>query len=162
MSSQPNSDDVAESVAWQLAHRAHAGQVDKDGSPYLEHVRRVAEAVRAMAPPELRAHAVVAAILHDVVEDSDFTLDDISSAGFRIAVVSAVDSVSRRSGEDYADLIERATRDPVGRWVKLADNVDNSDENRLARLDDATAERLRAKYATAREYLTARMINEPS
>jgi len=62
--------------------------------------------------------------------------------------------VSRRDGEPYMDLIERATADPVGRWVKLADNLDNSDEDRLGQLDDATAQRLRDKYAAARDRLT--------
>jgi len=143
-----------EERAWELARVAHADQVDKDGAPYIDHVRRVVEKVRGLAPEEMMADAVVVAILHDVVEDSAVTVSALSAAGFGDAVVRAVDSVSRRDGEPYMDLIERATADPVGRWVKLADNLDNSDEDRLGQLDDATAQRLRDKYAAARDRLT--------
>jgi len=139
-----------ESLAWDFARQAHAGQIDKDGAPYLDHVHRVVERVRILAPPEVVADAVIAAILHDVLEDSDYDLNDLSNAGFAAAVLRAVDSVSRRDGEEYAELIERAAEDPVGRWVKFADNLDNSDETRLTKLDNATAQRLREKYATAR------------
>ena len=67
----------------------------------------------------------------------------------------AVDSVTGREGEPYIELVRRAAADPVGRWVKLADNLDNSDETRLARLPEATAARLREKYASARRLLRA-------
>jgi len=143
-----------EALAWEFAERAHGAQVDKDGAPYLDHVRRVVERVRTLAPAEHVPDAVVVAILHDAVEDSSITLRDLSDVGFADTVVRAVDSVTRRDGEDYADLIERAASDPVGRWVKLADNLDNSDEARLARLDEATARRLRQKYSVARRRLT--------
>ena len=71
------------------------------------------------------------------------------------AVIAAVDSVTGREGEPYIELVRRAAADPVGRWVKLADNLDNSDETRLARLPEATAARLREKYASARRLLRA-------
>jgi (p)ppGpp synthase/HD superfamily hydrolase len=131
-----------------LAEQAHRGQVDKAGRPYIEHPRTVA----AMLAPHGDL-AIMAALLHDVVEDTDITLDDLRAAGYPEAVVSAVDSVTHRPGESYMDLIRRAAADPIGRLVKIADNTTNSDETRLALLDDATAARLRRKYAEARTVL---------
>jgi (p)ppGpp synthase/HD superfamily hydrolase len=133
-----------------LAVAAHRGQVDKAGLPYIDHPRTVAE---ALAPHgEL---AVMAGWLHDVVEDTPVTLERLADMGFPPEVVAAVDSVTRREGETYMDLIRRAAADPIGRLVKLADNATNSDEARLALLDAATADRLRQKYARAREVLEA-------
>jgi (p)ppGpp synthase/HD superfamily hydrolase len=140
-------------AAWAIARRVHDGQVDKLGGPYLDHVRRVAEAVRSLAPPDLVEACVLAAVLHDTVEDGDIGLADLGALGFDRAVVDAVDSVTRRPDEDYTGLIERAAADPVGRWVKLADNLDNGDPARLALLEPATARRLREKYDPARERL---------
>jgi len=145
----------AEQDAWVVAEAVHRAQIDKDGQPYLDHVRRVVERTRTIAPSEIAADAVVAAILHDVVEDGKVTIDDLRDRGFSTEVLDAVDAVSRRPGEPYDDLIARAVADRVGRWVKLADNLDNSDESRLAQLDAPTAARLRSKYERARAPLTA-------
>ena len=142
-------------TAWQLAEHAHGTQVAKDGEPYLCHVRRVVERVRELAPVDLSERCATAAALHDVVEDTAVGLDDLASMGFDDDVVAAVDSVTGREGEPYIELVRRAAADPVGRWVKLADNLDNSDETRLARLPEATAARLREKYASARRLLRA-------
>jgi (p)ppGpp synthase/HD superfamily hydrolase len=134
--------------ALDLATRAHAGQVDKAGNPYIDHPRAVAALVA-----EHGDVARMAALLHDVVEDTDVTLDDLRAAGYPETVVTAVDSVTRRDGEDYLDLVRRAAADPVGRLVKLADNAHNSDEARLALLPVERAEQLRQKYAAARAIL---------
>ena len=106
-----------------------------------------------IAPQNLYQACVVAAALHDVVEDGEVTLHDLLAAGIPESVVNAVDSVTRRPAETYEDLIDRAAADRVGRWVKLADNFDNSNEQRLSLLEPSTAERLRAKYASARQRL---------
>jgi (p)ppGpp synthase/HD superfamily hydrolase len=131
-----------------LATAAHAGQVDKAGRPYLEHVVAVADRLTGHGD-----HAVMAGLLHDVVEDTAVTLDELRTLGYPEDVVSAVDAVSRRSDETYNDLVRRAAADPLGRLVKIADNAHNSDPARLAELDPATAERLRRKYAKARQIL---------
>jgi (p)ppGpp synthase/HD superfamily hydrolase len=137
---------IAETDAF--AERCHAGQVDKAGRPYIQHPRTVA-ALLADHGDE----AVMAGLLHDVVEDCGVTLDQLGEMGFSETVVSAVDSVSRRPGEPYMDMIQRAGAHPLGRLVKLADNATNPDEQRLALLDDDTANRLRRKYARARALL---------
>lgn len=131
-----------------LATFAHEGQVDKAGNPYIEHPRAVAELLEPHGE-----HAVMAGWLHDVVEDTDVTLDRLTAMGFPPEVVSAVDSVTHREGESCDDLIARAAADPLGRLVKLADNTSNMDPARLALLDQETRERLTKKYARAREVL---------
>ena len=131
-----------------LAAAAHDGQLDKGGHPYLGHVERVAEAV---APHG--AHAVMAALLHDMVEDCGLGLADLEAKGVPVEVVSAVDALTKRAGEPYLDAVCRAARHPLAAVVKRADNADNADEGRLARLDADEAERLRQKYRRARAVL---------
>ncbi|MFI7073496.1 HD domain-containing protein [Micromonospora sediminicola] len=133
-----------------LAAAAHHGQTDKAGRPYIEHPRAVAAILAEQGHGD---HAVMAGLLHDVVEDTPISLDDLRAAGFPEAVVSAVDAVSRRDGETYMDMIRRAAADPLGRLVKLADNAHNSSEERLANLDPEAAAFLRRRYAKARAVL---------
>jgi (p)ppGpp synthase/HD superfamily hydrolase len=133
-----------------FAARCHEGQVDKAGQPYIEHQRAVAAAL-----VEHGDEAVMAGLLHDVVEDCGVTLDQLRAMGYPERVVAAVDSVSHRDGEAYLDAIRRAAADPLGRLVKLSDNATNGSEERLALLDEATADRLRTKYAKARAVLLA-------
>jgi (p)ppGpp synthase/HD superfamily hydrolase len=133
-----------------LAERAHYGQVDKAGHPYINHPRAVAAALTQYGD-----NAVMAGLLHDVVEDTDVTLDDLRAAGYPAEVVDAVDSVSRREGETYMDMIRRAAVNPLGRLVKFADNAHNSSEERLANLEAENAAFLRKRYARARTVLLA-------
>ncbi|WP_306369833.1 VOC family protein [Nocardiopsis sp. CC223A] len=134
--------------ASELAARAHAGQVDKAGRPYTEHVHAVRDLLAAHGE-----HAQMAGVLHDVLEDTGLTADDLRARGCPEEVVRAVVAVSRRPDETYDELIARAAADPLGRLVKLADNAHNSDEARLAALPAEQAGRLRAKYARARAVL---------
>lgn len=131
-----------------LAARAHAGQVDKAGHSYTEHIFAVRDALRPYG-----VDAQIAGVLHDVIEDTDWTAADLRAAGVPSHVVEAVEAVTRRPGETYMDLVRRAAAHPLGRLVKLADNRHNSDEARLALLPDEQAKRLRARYARAREAL---------
>lgn len=133
-----------------LAHRAHAGQVDKAGRPYIEHVARVAAAVSD--DPEAEA----VAWLHDVAEDSPHMHSEL--LGFDLRILEAVGALTRIAGSPEISGAMRyyaAIRsNPIALRVKLADIADNSDEARLALLDDETAARLRLKYAKARRALT--------
>lgn len=131
-----------------LALAAHRGQTDKAGTPYIDHVREVARRLERYGD-----EAVMAGLLHDIVEDADVTLDALRGMGFPEAVVSAVDSVTLRDDEAYLDMVPRAAADPLGRRVKLADNASNSDPDRLALLNPKTADRLKRKYHEAREIL---------
>jgi (p)ppGpp synthase/HD superfamily hydrolase len=132
----------------------HAGQFDKLGVPYIEHVRAVAF--------NLRSHgewAYMAGLLHDVVEDCEVELAALYDMGYPDIVVEAVDAVSRRDDalegayENYDAFVLRASQHPLGCLVKLSDNLHNSSELRLQALPEATAIRLRDKYARAREVL---------
>lgn len=135
-----------------LAAEFHHGQVDKAGQPYINHPRTVA---RILADQGHGDDAVMAGLLHDIVEDTDVTLDDLRERGYPEEVVRAVDAVTRRAGESYMALIHRAAADPLGRLVKLADNETNSDPARLALLTDKEREWFTQKYARARAVLLA-------
>lgn len=130
-----------------LAHRAHAGQVDKAGRPYIEHVARVAAAVSD--DPEAEA----VAWLHDFIEDcSDEFADEFME--FPRHIIDAVADLSRgflRRGEAF--YYWNIRRNELALRVKLADIADNADEARLAQLDEKTADRLRRKYQNARKAL---------
>lgn len=131
-----------------LASEAHAGQQDKAGRPYIEHVARVAAAIK----DDETAQAV--AWLHDVVEDCAGHAARV--ADFPAPIQHAVQLMSRNSAPDSDTYYARIAADPVALKVKLADIADNADETRLAALDAATAERLRGKYRHALAVLGAR------
>ena len=141
--------------ARELATDAHRGQLDKVGQPYIEHPARVAARVRECAPGDADAECV--AWLHDVVEDTAITLEQVRQRfGDRIA--DAVDAMTRRDSDwdgDPDDYYRRVAANPLALTVKYADIADNTDPGRSALLDPATRERLAAKYAHAREVLAA-------
>ena len=111
-----------------LAAEAHAGMVDKAGAPYILHPLRVMLRVDG-------ERARIAAVLHDVVEDTDWTIERLREEGFDPEVLAAVDALTRREGEDYYDFCRRAARHPIARVVKRADIEDNLD---LSRIPDPT------------------------
>lgn len=128
--------------AIQVARRAHEGQLDKAGRPYIGHPLRVMGAVTG-------EHERMTAVLHDVVEDTEVTLTDLAAAGCPIAVLDAIAAISKRPGEDVRAYLARVVANPIARTVKRADIADNLSPDRLARLDADTRERLRAKYEVA-------------
>ena len=108
-------------TALELAAKAHAGQTRFDGSPYLGHPVAVADAVHRLGGTDAQ---VTAALLHDVVEDTDVTLNDV----FLLAgpeVDELVDACTRRQGEIYADFIKRCRRTPDAALVKACDVMHN-------------------------------------
>lgn len=121
---------------------------DKDGAPYIEHVTRVSRGAVVLVRQHSRSvnADVVAAIgwLHDAVEDTDTDADWLRTRGISDAVLSGVDALTKRPGEDYADAVRRAAGHSVAQWMKIADNLDNSDEARLALLDVQTSALLRS------------------
>ncbi|MEA5456743.1 HD domain-containing protein [Sinomonas sp. JGH33] len=135
-----------------IAARAHQGQVDKAGAPYIEHPRRVTRRLLELWP-HAPAEAQAAALLHDVVEDTPVTIAQLRSAGFPDAVLTAVDAVTKRAGESTEEYFARIRSDALAPWVKAADLADNTDPVRLGRLPEETRARLEAKYAKARRLL---------
>lgn len=133
--------------ALMLAAHAHEGQKDKAGMPYLTHIlRMVTMALNAGGDPNLP----IVVALHDIVEDSVLSFDDLRSHGFSETVVDAVEALTRRDGESYPDFIQRciAAGDLV-RDAKQIDIEDNMQPARLAGLDGETRRRLGAKYVAA-------------
>lgn len=128
-----------------LAVEKHRGMRDKAGDPYILHPLRMMLALRG---EEER----MAAVLHDVVEDTDVTLEDLRRAGYPPAVVEVVDHLTRRAEESYEESIRRAAAHPVARRVKLADLEDNMDLRRLGTVTEKDLERL-ARYHRMRRWL---------
>jgi len=131
--------------AIEIALHAHAGQKGKDGSPYILHPLRI---MTRMSTDEER----MAAVLHDVVEDSDVTLEDLRNAGFPEGVLTAVKLLTHEEGVTYEDYVERLKTHPMARRIKLADLEDNSDIRRLSGIEERDLERLR-KYHRAWQIL---------
>lgn len=91
----------------------------------------------------------MAAVLHDVIEDTSVTADDLTACGCPTAVVDAVVALSHLPGEPQDVYLRRVAANPLALTVKRADIADNLSPSRMARLDAALQERLQAKYATA-------------
>lgn len=128
-----------------IAAEAHAGVKDKAAEPYILHP------IRVMIEQKGESERI-AAMLHDVVEDTPWTLGRLRAEGFSEEVVRAVDALTRRPGEDYFDFCRRAGRDPVARPVKLADIKDNMDVSRISNPTAADYERL-DRYRAAKPLL---------
>ncbi len=129
-----------------IAARAHRGQKDKAGAPYLLHP------LRMMLRMDTEA-AMMAAVLHDVVEDTEWTLDRLREAGFSEEVLEAVDCLTHREGESYEQFVERVRTNPVARQVKVADLEDNMNVRRMNQLGPKELGRLE-KYHRAWRVLT--------
>ena len=108
-----------------IAATAHEGQVDKAGAPYVFHPLRL---MIRVATIEER----IVAVLHDVVEDSAVTFEDLEREGYSAVILEALRSVTRRPAESYEDFVLRAAANPIGRRVKLADLEDNCDLSRIS------------------------------
>jgi (p)ppGpp synthase/HD superfamily hydrolase len=133
-----------------LARRAHAGQTDKAGRPYAEHLRAVAEGVRARGGSD---EQIAAAWLHDAVEDGALSERRLAELEVPQSVKAMVLALTKRPGEDLADYTARVLAVPGALLVKEADLAHNADPDRLAVLDEPTRTRLTAKYARVRRLL---------
>jgi GTP diphosphokinase / guanosine-3',5'-bis(diphosphate) 3'-diphosphatase len=130
--------------AIEIAAKAHQGQVDKAGQPYILHPLRVMLAVQTL--PEQ-----MVAILHDVVEDTTVTLADLQSEGFSAEVLAAINALTKTTGETRIAAAQRAAVNPIARAVKLADVSDNMN---LSRIAQPTAK----DYARLQEYEQVRSL----
>jgi (p)ppGpp synthase/HD superfamily hydrolase len=105
--------------AAKIAEQAHAGQIDKTGRPYIEHCRRVCDAVETLDQKAV-------AYLHDVLEKSEsWSRERLEAAGFGTSIVAAVDAMTRRPDEDELAFVRRAASNPLALIVKRADLADN-------------------------------------
>jgi hypothetical protein len=132
-----------------IAVQAHAGAKDKAGEAYILHPLRMMMKMRTEP-------ARVVAILHDVVEDSDWTLEGLREEGFTEQILTAVDHLTKRPGEEYEDFVRRAVQDPLALRVKIADLEDNLDQSRLREPTDRDRARI-ARYQKALTYAKAQL-----
>lgn len=133
--------------AYEIAKRAHLGQVDKAGEDYIKHPEKVASFVET---DEEKA----VAYLHDVIEDTELTLEDLHEYEFSKEVIEAVDIITKKKGEDYRSYLNSVKKNKLARAVKLADLRHNSDLTRLTKVTEKDIER-KEKYQKAIEFLNS-------
>ena len=127
--------------AMKLCYEAHKDQVDKSGMPYVFHPFHVAEQMTDEA-------TTIVALLHDVVEDTDYTLEDLAAEGFGKDILEAVALMPHEDDVPYLEYVAKLKDNPIARAVKLADLAHNSDLSRIGEVDEETRERLE-KYKKA-------------
>lgn len=131
--------------AIEIAARSHAGQIDKAGAPYIFHPLRL---MMAVTTPDQK----MAAVLHDIVEDTEVTFDELRAEGFSIDVVEAVMALTKKGGEARLDAAKRAAQNPIALIVKLADVTDNMNLSRIANPTEKDFARIK-EYALVKELL---------
>lgn len=131
--------------AMNIATRAHEGQKDKAGAPYLLHVLRVMMRVENMDEK-------IVALLHDVVEDSEITIEDLAKEGFSNKILIAVELLTKTENKPYEEYINEIKKNKLARVVKMADLEDNMNISRLKNLTERDILRLK-KYEAAYKLL---------
>ena len=147
------------SKAIEIAKTAHEGQVDKAGKPYFEHVQAVCEIASKMILSwneeydDFLVQAKIVSYLHDVVEDTSLTIDDLRKHQIPTDCFLAIETLTKKSGQDYWDYLAEVKLDKLAAVVKIADLTHNSD---LSRLEEVTPEDLkrRDKYQKSIDYLS--------
>lgn len=132
--------------ALKLCFEAHKNQVDKTGLPYVFHPFHLAEQMDSEI-------AVVCALLHDVVEDTPLSLQDIAEMGFPREAVEVLALLTHEEGVPYMEYVQKIKHNPIARQVKIADLQHNSDLTRMDTVDE-WAQRRNAKYSEALRILT--------
>lgn len=127
--------------AFMVAYKAHKGQKDKAGKAYILHPVCV-----AMHTKGVKRKTV--ALLHDVVEDTETTINDLQQLGFNKEIVEAVQAITKKNGERYADYLKRVKANKIAKDVKLADLEHNSDLSRLKTITEKDKAR-KEKYGNA-------------
>ena len=137
--------------AIQIATEAHKGQFDKAGREYIGHPIRVME----MGKTE---DEKIVGVLHDVIEDTDWTFERLEAEGFSQEVINALRCVTKTSeNENYDKFIDRVKKNPLAASVKINDLTDNMDIRRLPYLSDKDVKRLK-KYLKAYKRLTGEPV----
>lgn len=132
-------------IARDIAKIAHQGQLDKAGKPYISHPQVVASMVETKEEKAI-------AWLHDTIEDSDFTAQDLIEKGIPPQVVEGVIAMTKVNGEEYSDYLSRLKENALARRVKMADITHNCDLSRIANPTDKDRARIE-KYKAAMEFL---------
>ena len=133
-------------LALSIARQAHEGQLDTAGVDYIEHPIYVASQVDTEEEKAV-------ALLHDVIEDSPVSAEELLQAGLPETVVTAVQVLTKKKEQDYQTYLETVKKNPLARVVKLADLKHNSDLSRLSSITEKDRERLK-KYKKAIDFLS--------
>lgn len=128
-----------------LAFKAHDGQLDKSGLPYILHPIHVAEQMN----DEI---TTCIALMHDVLEDTDYKREDLEAEGFPEEIIVGVETLTKPDDISYEDYIKNVKKNPYATKVKLADIEHNSDLTRIKEVNEKDIKRLE-KYAKAKAYL---------
>ena len=137
--------------AIEIATEAHQGQFDKAGRDYIGHPLRVMEMGKA-------EEEKIVGVLHDVIEDTDWTFEKLAEEGFSDEVIAALKCITKTSeNENYDDFIDRVKKNPLAVAVKINDLTDNMDIRRLPYLSDKDVKRLK-KYLKAYKRLTGEPV----
>lgn len=131
--------------AMRLCYEAHKGQLDKSGIPYVFHPLHLAEQMED-------EETTIVALLHDVIEDSNYTIADLEAMGFSERILTALKLLTHEKDVPYMEYIAKLKEDPIVRTVKLADLAHNSDLSRLDEVDEKAIRRA-TKYAKAMQLL---------
>lgn len=115
--------------AMRIAFEAHKNQVDKSGMPYIYHPIHLAEQM-------VDENTVCVALLHDVIEDTDWTLEELAKQGFDEMVMDALELMTHADEIPYMEYVEKIKSNPIAQTVKLADLKHNSDLSRLDKVDE--------------------------
>jgi len=129
-----------------LCFEAHKEQTDKSGLPYVFHPFHLAEQMET-------EETTIVALLHDVVEDTDYTIEDLTKAGFNKTITDAITLMTHADNVDYMDYVRGIKENPIAKAVKLADLTHNSDLTRLDVVDEKALRRVE-KYKQAIALLT--------
>ncbi|WP_070001036.1 GTP pyrophosphokinase [Cellulosilyticum sp. I15G10I2] len=130
-----------------IATTAHQGQVDKAGAPYILHPLRVMLGCKT-------EDAQICAVLHDVIEDTAVTFEDLSAAGFKKEIITSLDALTKRKNETYDEFIKRVMENRLACHVKLADLADNMNLSRIPNLSEEDYQRVK-KYRRAADKILA-------
>jgi (p)ppGpp synthase/HD superfamily hydrolase len=129
-----------------IAIKAHSGQVDKAGQPYILHPLRIM--FKFQSEDEM-----IVAVMHDVVEDSEVTFSNLNEKGFSDKVIDAIECLTKRTNEDYESFIMRASKNSIAKKIKIEDIRDNLDLTRLHKITEKDLQRIE-KYHRALKMLT--------
>lgn len=133
-----------------LAAERHAGQVDKANAPYILHPLRV-----MLNVPDIE-HKIVA-VLHDILEDTATTIDELYRLGFQTHLIDAIIALTKQEGESRIQAAQRTVQNPIARVVKLADITDNMDLSRIQSPTMKDFERLK-EYQQVRDILLSQNV----
>lgn len=133
-----------------LAAERHAGQVDKANAPYILHPLRV-----MLNVPDIE-HKIVA-VLHDILEDTTTTIDELYKLGFQTHLIDAIIALTKQEGESRIQAAQRTVQNPIARVVKLADITDNMDLTRIQSPTMKDFERLK-EYQQVRDILLSQNV----